>query len=418
MKITLINTSDTLGGAAIVTFRLMEALRNAGHDARMVTLIKHSDSPYVSEGATRNRRAHLFLTERMWIFLNNGLSRENLFKVSIADTSLHLHKHPWVMDADVISINWINQGTLSIKEIERICNLGKPVVWTMHDMWCMTGACHHAYECTGYRGMCGNCQFFHGGSSEHDLSRTTWLRKKTLFDKTDIHFVAVSRWLADKCRQSALLAHKPITVIPCAYPVDSYHTEPFVTMHSYDIDYSRDLIVMGAARLDDPIKGLPYAIKAFNYVFDTNPELANRCMVVFFGSIRNPRLLNDMQLPFVHIGQINDAKILRELYARAKVVVSASLYETLGATLIEGQAAGAVPVSFGEGGQTDIIQHEVNGYIARYRDSESLGQYIIKALEQPFDRKFLHDEVIRRFGAEHIAGQYISLFQSLLNRKH
>lgn len=416
MKIALINTSDTLGGAAIVTYRLMEALRNAGHDARMVTFVKYGDSPHVMESATRSQRGNRFVPERGWIFLHNGLNRENLFKVSIANTGMPLHRHPWIKEADIISLNWINQGTLSIKGIERICALGKPVVWTMHDMWCMTGACHHAYECTGYRDRCGNCQFFHGGSSGHDLSRSTWLRKKALFDKTDIHFVAVSRWLAEKCRHSSLLAGKPISVIPCAYPVESYHTEPYVTMHSYDIDYSRDIIVMGAARLDDPVKGLPYAIKAFNYVFDTNPSWANRCLVVFFGNIRNPRQLNEMQLPFVHIGQVNYPKILRELYARAKVVVSSSLYETLGATLIEGQAAGAVPVSFGEGGQTDIIEHGVNGYIAEYRNPESLGRYIIKALEQPFDRAFLHNEVTRHFGAETIAARYIDLFRSLLDR--
>ena len=416
MKIALINTSDTLGGAAIVTYRLMEALRNAGHDARMVTFVKYGDSPHVMESATRSQRGNRFVPERGWIFLHHGLTRANPFKVSIANTGMPLHRHPWIREADIISLNWINQGTLSIKGIERICALGKPVVWTMHDMWCMTGACHHAYECTGYRDRCGNCQFFHGGSSGHDLSRSTWLRKKALFDKTDIHFVAVSRWLAEKCRHSSLLAGKPISVIPCAYPVESYHTEPYVTMHSYDIDYSRDIIVMGAARLDDPVKGLPYAIKAFNYVFDTNPSWANRCLVVFFGNIRNPRLLNEMQLPFVHIGQVNDPKILRELYARAKVVVSSSLYETLGATLIEGQAAGAVPVSFGEGGQTDIIEHGVNGYIAEYRNPESLGRYIIKALEQPFDRAFLHNEVTRHFGAETIAARYIDLFRSLLDR--
>ena len=192
MKIALINTSDTLGGAAIVTYRLMEALRNAGHDARMVTFVKYGDSPHVMESATRSQRGNRFVPERGWIFLHNGLNRENLFKVSIANTGMPLHRHPWIREADIISLNWINQGTLSIKGIERICALGKPVVWTMHDMWCMTGACHHAYECTGYRDRCGNCQFFHGGSSGHDLSRSTWLRKKALFDKTDIHFVAVA----------------------------------------------------------------------------------------------------------------------------------------------------------------------------------------------------------------------------------
>ena len=39
-KVVLVNHSDTLGGAAIVTFRLMQALRQIGVDARMVVLRK------------------------------------------------------------------------------------------------------------------------------------------------------------------------------------------------------------------------------------------------------------------------------------------------------------------------------------------------------------------------------------------
>ena len=92
MKIALINTSDTLGGAAIVTYRLMEALRNAGHDARMVTFVKYGDSPHVMESATRSQRGNRFVPERGWIFLHNGLNRENLFKVSIANTGMPLDK--------------------------------------------------------------------------------------------------------------------------------------------------------------------------------------------------------------------------------------------------------------------------------------------------------------------------------------
>ena len=39
---------------------------------------------------------------------------------------------------------------LSLKNIEKILASGKPVVWTMHDMWPCTGICHHARECTRY----------------------------------------------------------------------------------------------------------------------------------------------------------------------------------------------------------------------------------------------------------------------------
>jgi glycosyltransferase involved in cell wall biosynthesis len=418
MKIALINTSDILGGAAIVTLRLTEALRRAGHDARMITLVKYGDNPNVIRCAKRGQQLQRFAMERACLFMRNGLNRADLFKVSIANTGMPLHRHPWVKEADVIALNWINQGTLSINGIERLCQLGKPVVWTMHDMWCMTGMCHHAYECRAYRNSCGNCQFVSGHCrSAHDVSHATWKRKQALYSHCNIHFVAVSQWLADRCRQSSLLSDKPISVIPCAFPVENYLTEPHTSLLPIDVDFSRNLIVMGAARLDDPIKGLDYAIDAFNHIFDTNPKIANQCMVVFFGGIRNSHILRRVELPYIHLGQINDPRILHELYARAKVVLSTSLYETLGATLIEGQAAGAIPVSFGEGGQTDIIDHGVNGYIADYRNSESVARYIVQALEQPMSRQFLHNEVARRFSSETIAQQYVELFQSLLNNR-
>ena len=55
---------------------------------------------------------------------------------------------PEFQQADVIHLHWINQGMLSLKNIEKILASGKPVVWTMHDMWPCTGICHHARECT------------------------------------------------------------------------------------------------------------------------------------------------------------------------------------------------------------------------------------------------------------------------------
>lgn len=43
MKITIVNHSDNRGGAAIVSLRLMEALRDAGHDAVMLVAHKYTD---------------------------------------------------------------------------------------------------------------------------------------------------------------------------------------------------------------------------------------------------------------------------------------------------------------------------------------------------------------------------------------
>lgn len=417
MKVTLINHSDTLGGASVVTYRLMQALQQEGVDASLLVLMKSSDDDKVEQVCSRRRRNVAFFTERINIFLRNGFSKPNLFKISTASHGVSVASHPLVKNADVIVINWINQGMMSLDEIEAVTQMGKPVVWIMHDMWCLTGVCHHALECDRYKQQCGNCQFIRGGRVKNDLSHATWLRKRNLYEKSNIHFVAVSQWLADKARESQLLHDANISVIHHAFPVEFYKTQPSSQVPSQllSLPQNRKLIVMGAARLDDPIKGFDYAIEAVNTFVERYPEKAEECQLVLFGDIRDASLLEKIKLKYSHIGRVNDQKTLRHLYAMASVVLSTSHYETLGATLIEGQAAGCVPVAFAHDGRKDIIDHKINGYIASYKSPQSIADGIAWAIETSPDREMLHSSVHDRFASQVIAQKYIKLFQSLIS---
>ena len=80
--------------------------------------------------------------------------RCKLFAVDIANTGTDVTSLPEFSQADVIHLHWVNQGMLSLKDIEIILQSGKPVVWTMHDMWPVTGICHHAQDCTRYQTQC------------------------------------------------------------------------------------------------------------------------------------------------------------------------------------------------------------------------------------------------------------------------
>ncbi len=61
----LVNHSDTLGGAAIVTFRLMQALRQIGVDARMVVFTKTSEEETISDIYSCFIRSMAFVMERL-----------------------------------------------------------------------------------------------------------------------------------------------------------------------------------------------------------------------------------------------------------------------------------------------------------------------------------------------------------------
>lgn len=413
MRITFINKSDSLGGAAVVTLRLVEALRAAGADARMLVTHKGSDKEYVALAASHAKIKRDFLADRLPLLLNNGFSRSTLFQIDAARAGVPLYRHPWVTDADAIVLGWINQGVLSLDGIRRLATSGKPLLWTMHDMWPLTGVCHHAYSCRGFERRCGECRLLGRCAAAHDLSHSVWERKRRLYEAADIRFIAVSRWLAERCKASSLLRNASVEIIPNAFPLSG---APLPTAADKE-----PRLMMVAARLDDPVKGLPLLVKATQRLRALAPQQCRKLHLDLVGELRHAEALNGLAIPYTHHGSITDRTALQRLYARAAAVVSPSLFETLPGTLIEGMEMGAVPVAFDSGGQKDIVDNGTTGFLAPRTgdadtDSAAFADTILGALELarlPDTPQRLRRSVASRFSADAVAHRYLSLIQSI-----
>ncbi len=117
-----------------------------------------------------------------------------------------------------------------------------------------------------------------------------------------------------------------------------------------------NIILMGAARLDDPIKGLDYAIDALNIIVArAHPEVAAGVRSRVLRGDTQPATARTPGIPYRHLGMITDSRLVSDLYAASRIILSTSLYETLPGTLIEGMAGGCIPVSFAQGGQSRHI---------------------------------------------------------------
>lgn len=415
IKVTILCHSDKLGQPSVVTHRLMRALRRIGVDARMVVFTRLTYDENISKVSSRFMRVMRFQYERARILLANRMHLDTLFDVSIANVGCRLASHPWVREADIVVLSWINQGLLSLKEIRRIGRLRKPMVWIMHDMWNFTGICHHAQGCTRYEQDCGCCPFLHSNNIR-DLSYKVWKRKRNLYESMPINFVAVSSWLADEARKSSLLADARIHMIPNAFPAEAFYIVPKSLRKALPVDYSRKLVLVGAWKLDAAPQRLDLTIDALNYLFENEPKVANSAMVLFFGEVSNPTVFDRLYFPYCHMGSINDDTLLREVYASSSVVLSTALYETLPGTLLEGQAAGCFAVTTRVGGMADNVKHLINGYVAEESTAEAVAEGIKWALANVPDRKMLHDSVETAFDAPVVASKYKELFERLLYR--
>ncbi len=408
MKVVIINRNDKLGGAAIASHRLLHALLDCGVQARLLVIDKYTCDEHVATMGSKPGNKLRFLVERLGIFCRNGFNRKMLFKTDTATCGANAATHRWVREADVIVLGWTGQATLSLRGIGQLGKLRKPIVWIMHDMWNCTGICHHSGECEAYRGQCGNCRIV--GGSGNDLSTWVQRRKRKLYDTVPIHFVAVSRWLAHCCKQSSLLRNADVRVIANPYCAKQFGCER-KSGEIAGIPVDKKILVMGAARLDDPIKGFGRLIEITRRLAHHKPEVAAKVHLVLYGAINDRQLLTSLAVPYTWLGMVNHPE---EVFMHADAVLSPSFKESFGYTLLEGMSCGCIPITFAGGGQVDIVAHKQYGYVAQDGDIDDFVNGIEWAMQCGITRRQLHDQASTRFDAPIVARQFIELFNEIV----
>lgn len=397
MKIVILNTSECTGGAAVAAGRLGKALSRTGIKVDKL----------VRDDSWLNR--FRFYWERLVIFGSNHFSRKNLFTVSIANTGADISNHPQVKDADIIHLHWINQGFLSLKDIEALAKLNKPIVWTMHDMWPCTGICHHARDCEKFQTKCNACFFL--SSTSNDISTSVFEKKQSLYSNSNITFVGCSQWLAKRAEKSILLQDKKILSIPNPIDIDIYRPiDQDNARQSLGLPINKKLILFGALNVTDKRKGIDYLIEALRKNVNQDIEL------VVFGKVKTD-IKNLFPVPIHSMGYLSDESKIVELYNAVDMFVTSSLEENLPNTIMESMACGTPCVGFATGGIPEMIDHKINGYVSNYMDANDLAEGIQWVLENK-DQQGLSDACIRKvqecYAEDVVAKKYVELYQSII----
>ena len=417
MRVLIVNTSERTGGAALAAHRLMDALNNCGVKAKMLVRDKETDNITVAALPHQSRQQLHFLWERWCIFCHLHFSKRHLFEVDIANSGADITKTDEFREADVIHLHWVNQGMLSLKGIEKILQSGKPVVWTMHDIWPATGICHLTLCCRNFEQACSHCRYLPGGGGPNDLSAKVWRKKRRLVEKYNIAFVACSQWLAGEANASGLLRGQWIQSIP--NPID---TRIFRKQNKMEcrrllhLPTDKKLILFVSQRVTNANKGMDYLITACHKLAATSPDLAAGGAVVVMGG-HAEEMASKFDLPVYPLGYINNQQQAAQVYSACDVFVLPSLSENLPNTIMEAMACGVPCVGFNVGGIPEEIDHQKNGYVARYRDADDLGEGIKWVLSSPdYEQLGLNatHKVAANYSQQSVANQYIKLYNKVL----
>ena len=414
MRVLIVNTAERTGGAAIAANRLLHALNNNGVEARMLVRDRKTDAPEVANIPQSWRLKSKFLWERGIIWLNNGLSRNNLFQVDIANAGTDITTMPEFQWADVIHLHWVNQGFLSLKNLDRILASGKPVVVTLHDQWYFTGICHYSGGCEKYHTQCEKCPMIKGRCT--DLARRVFDRKRAMYEGRNITFVGCSRWMADLALKSCLTQGHTITNVPNAIDTDVFKPmDKQAARKRFNLPSDKKLLLFGAQRITDVRKGFTFLTEACEHINMHHSTLPGELGVVVLGGDAE-KVKSALPLPVYPVNYLSNESEIAELYNAVDLFVTPSLQDNLPNTIVEAMSCGVPCVGFNVGGIPEMITHKQDGYVADYCDSIDFAQGISWCLKEerlPALRKAARDAALATYSEPAVAQQYLKVYQGL-----
>lgn len=378
MKVVHLSTRDIAGGAARAAFRLHTQMLREGIDSSMYVLTKerHSDEKIFTNSQIESRIITPLRT------LINQYSKvrslgELKYAFSIDILGSNVIDKSVVADADLVIMHWTVSSFMTIPEIGRLVSKKRRVLWVLHDMWAMTGGCHYSFDCDEYVDTkCKHCpQVKCSGQS----TVSKFFNKKIKFysEANNLRIVTPSVWLANCAKQSEILRKLPIKTIPNTLDAGIFKStnKTFAKM-VFGVDNSKKLILFVAENGNsNPYKGWSYLVEAMQILNKTRDY-----NVMVIGSDYDPVVEQEIGCSIKFTGRLVDDYSLAMAYNAADVFVTPSLADNLPNTVLESLHCGTPVVAFGIGGIVDMIKHQENGYLAKYKSSEDIAlglQYVL-----------------------------------------
>jgi glycosyltransferase involved in cell wall biosynthesis len=395
VRILQLQTTMKSGGSSAI--RLHRAFQKAGFESGILTCMMDKLVEPEIVYMPKKSRVIAWVDGKLKGYINRNNRREfGPFSYPVLGSDISRLKE--IKNADIIYLHWVLGGFLNLSTIEKLLRLGKPVVMIMHDMWSITGGCHHSFTCDKYLSGCGNCPIL-PGNREKDLSFREFNKKQKLYSKyNNLFFVSPSRWLFDCTKKALLTRNKPVFCIPNA--LDGTIFKPFdkpAAKQILNIDPTETIIAFGAVAIESPYKGLTYMLEALQIL---HREGLEKTTVMIFGSNYNKQVADAIPFKTRFMGHLNDEYSMVLMYNSADVLVVPSLADNLPTVITEAMSCGTPVVGFHVGGIPDLIDHKKNGYVAQYKDAGDIARGILFCIENKIMGKrlpeFEEDQVVRQ----------------------
>ncbi len=404
-------TTQNIGGAGRAAVRLHQALLKQGIDSKMIVQNKIDDQPHIYS-LTETRLEKLTSPLRMAIDQSPTLlyrhKKNDIFSSTFFPSNKKLLKKIQDINPDIIHLHWINSGFINVFDLKK---MNKPILWSLHDANPYTGGCHVVEKgCFFFQNQCHACPMLLS-KSKYDLSFFNFQRKKKAYQDLNLVVNGLSRWIANNAKSSSLLGNKPIINIPNTIDCDTFRPiQKELAQKLLKITQEKKHIIgfgaITATQIDR--KGYPQLLEALSFL----PNKEDYLLVVF-GSSQGEKISN---IDTLFLGHLYDDITLSLLYSALDLFITPSLAENLSNTIMESLACNTPVVAFDVGGNSDMIIHKLNGYLAQ--NTQDLSTGILWSLANLKSLKnHARSTIVQKFDYNVVAAQYIQQYYSMIKNQ-
>ena len=333
--------------------------------------------------------------------------------------SVSLVDHPLVRQADIINLHWV-ADFLATADVVDLLNLGKPVVWTLHDARPFTGGCHYTGGCERFKSICSKCpqlsaEFQHLAEASHTLD------VRLLKRSANLSLVSPSNWLAGQARNSSVFGVLRTEVIPNNVDLSVFRPgsrSDFRRKQGWKEDAF--VVLFGGSFLTEKRKGFSVLVDAIRQMLQSKLVRArhDQGSLIFATFGRGAETLDGAELSLNHTGAKASEAEMAELLQAADLYVCPSLEDNLPNTVMEAMACGLPVIGTNVGGIPDMVKEGVNGYLVEPGEPAALADALQQMLYGQHKLKEMGkcSRAIceREFGNGVQARVYSDLFEELL----
>ena len=392
------------GGGAVAMYRLHSGLRQAGIDSKILCKFKTTNSPEVFQYSSNLEQLEKILQQ-----VTSRLGLNNIHRLS----SFKIKQHPAYLDADILHFHGIHGGFISYLALPALTE-SKPTVFTLCDMWAMTGHCAFSYDCDRWKIGCGKCPYPDSNPSiKRDATRLEWKLKDWVYSHSNLTIVSKSTWLTELARQS-LLSRYPIYQIPNGIDTAIYQPLDREQCRSeLGIPLDKKVLMFAALKLDNFQKGGDLLLKALQSL---PASLKTETVLLTFGK-GGETLAESVGMQTINLGYVSDDRRKAICYSAADLFLFPTRAESFGNVALESIACGTAVVSFKVGGVTEHVRHGITGYLAEPGNAQDFCNGILQLLEDRNLRAQMSQQcraiAIQEYSLELCTQRHIDLYKTL-----